>query len=67
MEWAVFSGIILAVLSVLTWGAYKYGQLKERQKTDEGKADDMAEAAEAAAKPNVPNPVSDIRRMCGKD
>ena len=66
MEWLVFSGITLAVLSALTWGAYKYGRIKEKQKTDASKADDMAADAAIAAKPYVSDPVSDIRRMCDK-
>jgi len=57
MEWAVISGIIIAVLSALTWGAYKYGRIKERQKSDAGKADDMAADAAIAAKPYCDFPV----------
>ena len=61
MEWLVFSGIIIAVLSALTWGAYKYGRIKERQKTDAGKADDMAADAAIAAKPGIDNPLAGMR------
>ena len=61
MEWAVISGIIIAVLSALTWGAYKYGRIKERQKTDAGKADDMAADAAIAAKPGVDRPLGRMR------
>jgi len=57
MEWLVFSGIIIAVLSALTWGAYKYGRIKEKQKTDAGKADDMAADAAIASKPYCDFPV----------
>uniref|UniRef100_A0A6M3JXY2 Uncharacterized protein n=1 Tax=viral metagenome TaxID=1070528 RepID=A0A6M3JXY2_9ZZZZ len=61
MEWLVFSGITLAVLSALTWGAYKYGRIKEKQKTDAGKADDMAADAAIAAKPGIDNPLAGMR------
>jgi len=61
MEWAVFSGILLAVLSALTWGAYKYGRIKEKQTSDEIKASDMTKDAEIVGKPYVNNPLSKMR------
>ena len=57
MEWLVFSGITLAVLSALTWGAYKYGRIKEKQKSDASKANDMAADVAIAAKPYCDFPV----------
>ena len=61
MEWAVISGIIIAILSALTWGSYKYGQVKEREKSAEEKANDMAHDAEIATKPGVDRPLGRMR------
>lgn len=59
--------LILVLISAIGGLSYKYGKIKEKQKADEGKADDMARDAETASKPYVPNPIGDIRRMCDKD
>lgn len=63
----IAGGVILVLTAAVGWLSYKYGQAKEKQKTDEGKTDDMAKDAETASKPYVPNPISDVRRMCDKD
>uniref|UniRef100_A0A6H1ZJT1 Uncharacterized protein n=1 Tax=viral metagenome TaxID=1070528 RepID=A0A6H1ZJT1_9ZZZZ len=65
MEWLTI--IILVVVAATIWGAVEYGKMQERKKNAEKTSEDMAEDAEAAAKPYVSNPVSDIRRLRRKD
>lgn len=63
----ILLSLVVVFGAVVVFISIRYGESNAEKKHAQKDSEEMAKDAEVAASPDVPNPLSDIRRMSGQD